>query len=471
MGGGGGLGKLITVAAIVYTGGSAAGLWGAEAAAGAGLMEGAELAAAAAEGGGADFLFSQAAGYNGLAGAGGAAAAGSWITDPSTGLETWSGDAAETGLDTGLTELGEGQFSFPDWASENIGVSDSISEVAKEAAGSFNSFSDPTAASNLNSITGGSPTSIESQLSMPGADSLGVDTSLQGGSGLPEASGGDLSTLGNAPAQAPTSTLEGITSGGENMGQGISPTGGNATFNPQKYTYENKDFFTGKNGTGMNVDVSSNQVFNPELANDIPGGTFKQGLEMNNLPDMYKRATTPLWNGGNNVIKAPSPLSLGVRGLGSIDSYLRGKEAQGLLQSQMDRMRGAEDSNAARGQFANQEWQSTQSDPMHGYSTFMQGAGRDFVNQARAAAAKSGSRGGYVNSGRMQSDLASLWQKNQTQRAGSIAGGFNKDPYSSSSSMMPGYANLVKNQNAPLFQGIQGAVDGYKLADLFGSGE
>lgn len=471
MGGGGDLGKLITIAAIVYTGGSAAGLWGAEAAAGAGLMEGAELASIAGEGFGADALFSAANGYSGAL-AGGAAAGGSWITDPSTGLETWSGDAAEAGLDAGLTELGEGQFSFPDWASENIGVSDSISEAAKEAAGSFNSFGDPTAASNLNSITGGSPTSIESQFSMPGADSFGVDTSLQGGSGFPEASGGDLSTLGDIPTtQTPPSTLEGITSGGENLGQGINPTGGNATFNPQKYTYENKDFFTGKNGTGMNVDVSSNQVFNPELANDIPGGTFKQGLEMNNLPDMYKRATTPLWNGGSNVIKAPTPLSLGIRGLGSIDSYLRGKEAQEIYRSQMERAQGADAGNAARGQVANNEWTSTQTDPMYGYSSFMQGAGRDFVNQARAAAAKSGSRGGYINSGKMQSDLASLWQKNQSQRAASLAGGFNKDPYSSSSSLTPGYANLVKNQNAPLFQGVQGAIDGYKLVDLFGSGE
>jgi len=167
-------------------------------------------------------------------------------------------------------------------------------------------------------------------------------------------------------------------------------------------------------------------------------------------------------------MERPSPLSLGVRALGSLDSWSQGKRAQEMLEEQMNRSRGMGDQNAARGTFANNEWMKTQSDPMYGYGSFMQGAGRDFVNNARAAAAKSGNRGGYLNTGRMNSDLASLWQKNQTQRAQSLTGGFASDPYASSNSITPAYSNLIKNQNAPLFQGLEGGMKAFQLADLFG---
>lgn len=198
---------------------------------------------------------------------------------------------------------------------------------------------------------------------------------------------------------------------------------------------------------GMDTLGSTNKF--SSLFNTVRGG----GMGMNDLAGLFKK---------------PTPLELGVRGLGSLDSWLQGKKAQDVMEEQMNRMRGAEDSNAARGSAANDMWLRTQQDPMYGYDSFMQGAGRDFTNNARAASAKSGSRGSYLNSGRMNSDLASLWQKNQTQRASSIAGGFSNSPYSSSSSMTPGYANLIKNQNAPLFQGLSGAMQSFKLADLFG---
>lgn len=186
------------------------------------------------------------------------------------------------------------------------------------------------------------------------------------------------------------------------------------------------------------------------------------------LKNMWDKLTTPIGGKQTGLLQKPSPLSLGVRALGSLDSWSQGKRAQEMLEEQMNRSRGMGDQNAARGTFANNEWMRTQSDPMYGYSSFMQGAGRDFVNNARAAAAKSGNRGGYLNTGRMNSDLASLWQKNQTQRAQSLTGGFASDPYSSSNSITPAYANLIKNQNAPLFQGLEGGMKAFQLADLFG---
>jgi len=186
------------------------------------------------------------------------------------------------------------------------------------------------------------------------------------------------------------------------------------------------------------------------------------------LKNMWDKLTTPMGGKQTGLLQKPSPLSMGVRALGSLDSWSQGKRAQEMLEEQMNRSRGMGDQNAARGSFANNEWMKTQSDPMYGYGSFMQGAGRDFVNNARAAAAKSGNRGGYLNTGRMNSDLASLWQKNQTQRAQSLTGGFASDPYAASNSITPAYANLVKNQNAPLFQGLEGGMKAFQLADLFG---
>jgi len=458
MGGGGGLGNLITLGAIIYTGGAAAGLWGAEAAAGAGLMEGAELASVAGEGFGADALFSQAAGYNGLAGAVGAASAGGWITDPTTGLETWSGDATTTGLDTTIQELGNGQWDLPDWASnsvDNMGFNNAISDTAKEAAQSFGATGDVSVSNPIGSLTNNSPISINNQLNYPTVDSFTPDsTALSSSQGTPEVSSNiDSIGDGGTSVSPKSNTLEGITSDGGNSGQGISQTGGNTGFQPQKYTYENKDFLTGKTGTGMTADVS-------ELAPN-----FKQGLEMNNLPDIWNKANTPLWDSGSKLFKAPTPLGIAGRGLGALFDMKSNKDAMDMYRQQMERF--STDPNRARGDTANQLWTDNFTNPSAGYDTFMQGAGRDFVNQARAAAAKSGTRGSYLDSGKMQTDLASLYAKNQFDRSKAIAGGFSAaPPYAAS--MVPGYADMMRNQYAPLSRAVNSVNTQFKLSDMFG---
>lgn len=460
--GGGGIGKLITVGAIIYTGGAAAGLWGAEAAAGAGLMEGAELASVAGEGFGADALFSQAAGYNGLAGAAGAAgAAGGWVTDPTTGLETWSGDAATTGLDTTISELGSGQWDLPDWASNSVdsmGFNNTISDAAKEAAQSFSATGDVSVGNPIGSLTNNSPISLSNQLNYPSVDAFGTDTTaLTTPQGATEFSGGDSLTGDMATSTPKTNTLEGITSEGGNAGQGISSTGGNQGFQPQKYTYENKDFLTGKTGTGMTADVS-------ELAPN-----FKQGLEMNNLPDLWKKANTPLWNSGSNVFKAPTPLGMAGRGLSALFDVGANRDAMKLYQDQMSRMQGAEDSNAARGGAANSMWTENFQSPTAGYDEFMRGAGRDLVNNMRATAAKSGNRGSYLGSGRFQSDLQSAYLKNQNARGSAISQGFSNQPYQASSSVTPGLAQMTRNKYAPIGQAIANVDRSFSLNDLFGN--
>jgi len=212
---------------------------------------------------------------------------------------------------------------------------------------------------------------------------------------------------------------------------------------------------------GMDTSGSTNRF--QSYANTIKNG----GMSMKDM------LTNPIGGKMNTngilskLFQAPSPLEIGVRGLGALDSWNQGKKAQALLADQYSKSGLSSDSNAQRGMTANNMWSQTQQDPMYGYDTFMQGAGHDFVNQARAAAAKNGSRGGYLNSGRMNTDLASLWQKNQTQRATSLAGGFASNPYAAQDSIIPAYASMVRNQNSPILQGAQGVLNGFKLADLF----
>ena len=320
------------------------------------------------------------------------------------------------------------------------------------------------------------------------AGDYGLGSMLGDKSYWPELAGDSNVNLSNLGSSTQTS-LDNMVNGFRDISQKLNPSGWDTSaLNPEVSSLSNPSATSLTESIPEPIDYSQDPFRTTETVNkdyskltgygiDNLYGKGITGLPVGTegeLKNIWKTMTNPI--GGNKMnnsilsklFKAPSPLEIGVRGLGALDSCNQGNKAQDMVGEQMNRMRGAEDSNAARGSFANSEWQKAQSDPMYGYDSFMQGAGRDFVNQARAAAAKSGSRGGYVNSGRMNSDLASLWQKNQSQRATSLAGGFANQPYSGSSSLTPGYASLIKNQNAPLFQGASGIMQGFKLADLFG---
>jgi len=464
MGGGGGLGNLITLGAIIYTGGAAAGLWGEGLATGAmelGAEEG--LIGAGSSGGGAfggvlsDGLATTGFGEATLGGAA-LANAGGWTTDPTTGLQTWSGDPVTTGLDTTITQLSNGEFQLPDWASnsvDNMGFNNAISDTAKEAANSFGATGDVSVSNPIGSLTNNSPISINSQLNYPSVDAFSTDTTALNPNINTTTPTPDVNSYGDVVNTSTNSspTLDGITSDGGNAANGISQNGGNTGFKPQNYTYENKDFLTGKNGTGMTADVS-----------DI-APNFKQGLEMNNLPDIWNKANTPLWDSGSKLFKAPTPLGIAGRGLGALFDMKSNKDAMDMYRQQMERF--STDPNRARGDTANQLWTDNFTNPSAGYDTFMQGAGRDFVNQARAAAAKSGTRGSYLDSGKMQTDLASLYAKNQFDRSKAIAGGFSAaPPYAAS--MVPGYADMMRNQYAPLSRAVNSVNTQFKLSDMFG---
>lgn len=276
--------------------------------------------------------------------------------------------------------------------------------------------------------------------------------------------------LEDVSTEAP-STLEGMNSrwGSTDSFGEVTPksAGLNKTFpltgaQEPLYTYENKDFLTGKTGTGLST---------PGNINPLNGQQFTQGLEMNNLPDIFKRLTTPIGNGGG--VQAMSPLTMGLKGFGALDSLFQGKKAQDFMERQFNAANNWTDPNRARGDEANRLWQQNFNDPRAGYNEFMTGAGREFTDQARAQAAKSGRRGAYLNSGKMQSDLASLFMKNQLQRGQALAGGFagGQNNYAATASAAPGYASMIRNQNAPIFDVLGEVSKNRSLMDLFGGGE
>jgi hypothetical protein len=183
------------------------------------------------------------------------------------------------------------------------------------------------------------------------------------------------------------------------------------------------------------------------------------GNEMNfSLKDLFKQFQ-------------PKPMGmaeLGLRGLGALDSYNKNNEAMDMMKNMQNQVVNWQDPNRARGDFANQEWQKTMSNPMYGYDQFMAGPGREFTDQARAQAARSGRRGGYLNSGRMQSDLASLWAKNQIQRAQAATGGFaqGQNNMAAAAQMTPALASMMRNQNAPVYN-VLGELGTRGLKDVF----
>lgn len=389
------------------------------------------------------------------------ALAAMYFTGPA-GAGLWGGEAAALGAgELAAADMAGGLLpEFGGLSSYSAGIGE-LGSMADLSGGLLPDF-------NISNLIG-DPSYWPSSLGEAGNTLSNLPTSFEVPSSVTNMEQGfrELSQLNN-PSGWNTSPLNPEASALENT----SSSALDSVIEPKQYI---DDYGVGTNSTGDMVNAKGQRAWQDVLSEKLrPSlGIEAAGSTVNNMSNIWNKLTTPL--GGNkmntgglaNLFKAPTPLELGVRGFGAWDSWNQGKKAQSLLEQQLSRSGASADSNAARGMTANDLWTKTQTDPMFGYDSFMAGAGRDFVNNARAAAAKGGNRGGYLNTGRMQSDLASLWQKNQTQRAASIAGGFANSPYASMDSITPAYANLVKNQNAPIFQGIQGAMDGFKLADLF----
>lgn len=174
--------------------------------------------------------------------------------------------------------------------------------------------------------------------------------------------------------------------------------------------------------------------------------------------------------GKAGMFKAPSPLEMLYKGGKAFMDYRSNKDAMGMYEDQLNKVRSYQDPNRARGDFANKQWQQGISDPMAGYQDFMMGGGRQFIDQARAQAAKGGKRGSYINSGKMNSDLASLYMKNQIERQNMLKGGFASSPNNEETTMkyMAPMVDMERNKYAPFGQAIDSVMRGFQLSDLFG---
>jgi len=196
----------------------------------------------------------------------------------------------------------------------------------------------------------------------------------------------------------------------------------------------------------------------------IPQGTAQE------IKNMYNFMTQPIGGQRPGLFQAPSPLNTLFRGVGALDSMKQNREAMDYLKKARAGIDGnANNPNRPRGDFANQQWMNGISDPMAGYQDFMMGGGRQFIDQARAQAAKGGKRGSYINSGKMNSDLASLYMKNQIDRQNMIKGGFegNVDNTNARAAYDSAMLPMITNQNAPLFQMLGNTGMQYGLSELF----
>ncbi len=196
----------------------------------------------------------------------------------------------------------------------------------------------------------------------------------------------------------------------------------------------------------------------------IPQGTAQE------IKNMYNFMTQPMGGQRPGLFQAPSPLEMLYKGGKAFMDYRSNKDAMGMYEDQLNKVRSYQDPNRARGDFANKQWQQGISDPMAGYQDFMMGGGRQFIDQARAQAAKGGKRGSYINSGKMNSDLASLYMKNQIERQNMLKGGFASSPNNEETTMkyMGPLMDMELNKYAPFGQAIDSVMRGFQLSDLFG---
>lgn len=171
---------------------------------------------------------------------------------------------------------------------------------------------------------------------------------------------------------------------------------------------------------------------------------------------MFSNLTKPI--GGSKY--GPSPLGVG-QGLAKLYSAYNSenqlKDILGKFQGMYDSATSYQDPNRSRGDTANSLWTENYTNPKAGYNEFMTGAGREFTDQARAQAAKSGKRGSYLNSGKMQSDLASLWMKNQNSRGDSLSRGFSSGNNTSMEALKyaPGLMDMYNKQGGSMGMAVQ----------------
>lgn len=413
------IGTMIMLASAIYGGGALAGLWGGAGAAGAGgasaalgAGEGAAALSAADLAGVASVSPYAAEAAYGLgsaelaAGAGGLGAA-SDLADP--GYADTLGDWASPISNAGGMEVG-----LPDFLPEDLG-----------------SLFDTNAINGLDLPEMAMPST---SFDLPAPDAFNIFNPTTDGYGMgidtlsPDVS--SLSTELYGPPQA--SEIEGLYI--DDYGGGTNAMG---------------EFVNGRGNRSL-LDNISNTMRDLGVDRETAAKLTQGGKSV------FNTLTKPL--GGSKY--GPTPIGVG-QGLaklyGAYNSEKTLDDTIGRFQGMYDKASNFQDPNRARGDEANRLWMENYNNPRAGYNEFMTGAGRDFTNQARAAAAKSGKRGSYLNSGKMQSDLASLFMKNQLQRGDSLSRGFAAAPNNQMEALRyaPGLMDMYQKQGGSMGMAVQ----------------
>lgn len=223
--------------------------------------------------------------------------------------------------------------------------------------------------------------------------------------------------------------------------------------------------FTNRRGKLSMPDRVSTALRQLGLSRDTVASLTKGG------GNMYDFLTNPVGGRQAGMFKAPSPLEMLYKGGKGLLDYKSNQDAMDMYKEQMDRATNWTDPNRARGDVANAMWAQNFQNPRASFADFMAGGGRAFTDQARAQAAKGGRRGSYLNSGKMNSDLMSLFLQNQNQRGNSLAQGFAPGVNNEAAAMqyMPQLAQMERNKYQPIGQAIDSIMRQFQLSDLFGA--
>jgi hypothetical protein len=221
------------------------------------------------------------------------------------------------------------------------------------------------------------------------------------------------------------------------------------------------------NAKGMRSlqDIVSNTLRNTGMDRTLAADLTQGGSKM------YDFMTNPIGGKRPGMFQAPSPLNIANKGLSAVFDYKANKDAMKMYEDQLDRVRGYQDPNRPRGDFANKEWMSTVSDPSARYNTWMNGAGGIMRDQLAAQAAKSGKRNSYLNSGALMRDMhrnSLADQDNYLRTIQGVQGGFaaGNNNEAEAARYMPGLAAMERNKYAPFGQAIGAISRGFELADM-----
>ncbi len=161
-----------------------------------------------------------------------------------------------------------------------------------------------------------------------------------------------------------------------------------------------------------------------------------------------------------------SPMQMGLRAAGGLDSYLQNKDAESKLNQMYERAMQTSDPFQGDRALASQKWQEQVNDPSAGWDSYSQGIMPE-MQAANAKLAKAGRRSQMP----MQLSLA---KQNYMANAKNRLAAYNPNQFGAgsssavSSAFAPAMASMASNRNAPLFNAGTDILRSMRLSDIYG---